>query len=76
MLILIYFLYCQNATCSGDTQLRQVWEEKTVVHVGVQREIGLPVHHAENVEPLLNVSLVGLFLHTLNLDSAKIKPAA
>lgn len=45
-----------------------------VVHVGVQ--IGLPVHPAENAESLLNVSLVGLFLHTLNLDSAKIKPSA
>lgn len=47
-----------------------------VVHVGVQSETGLPVHHADNVESLLNVSLVGLFLHTLNLDLAEIKPAA
>lgn len=47
-----------------------------LVDVGVQREIGLPVHSAENVESLLNVSLVGLFLHTLILDSAEIKPAA
>lgn len=58
----------------GGTQLREVWEEEMVVHVDVQ--IGLPVHPAENAESLLNVSLVGLFLHTLNLDSAKIKPSA
>lgn len=76
ILILFYLLYCQNITCSGDTQLREVWEEKMVVHVGVQSETGLPVHHADNVESLLNVSLVSLFLHTLNLDLAKIKPAA